>query len=47
MIHTVKGFDIDNKAKVDVFLNLSCFFDDAEEVDNLVPLVPLLFLNPA
>ena len=28
MIHTVKGFDIVNKAEVDVFLELSCFFDD-------------------
>ena len=28
VIHTVKGFDIDNKAGVDVFLELSCFFND-------------------
>ena len=28
VIHTVKGFGIGNKAKVDVFLELSCFFDD-------------------
>ena len=28
MIYTVKGFDVVNKAKVDVFLELSCFFDD-------------------
>ena len=28
MIHTVKGFVIVNKAEVDVFLELSCFFDD-------------------
>ena len=28
MIHTVKGFGIVNKAEVDVFLELSCFFDD-------------------
>ena len=27
MIHTVKGFGIVNKAEVDVFLELSCFFD--------------------
>ena len=28
VIHTVKGFDIVNKAAVDIFLELSCFFDD-------------------
>ena len=28
MIHTVKGFDIVNKAEIDVFLELSYFFDD-------------------
>ena len=28
VIHTVKGFDVINKAKVDVFLESSCFFDD-------------------
>ena len=27
VIHTVKGFDIVNKAEIDVFLKLSCFFD--------------------
>ena len=32
MIHTVKGFDIVNKAEVDVFLELSCFFNDAVDV---------------
>ena len=31
MIHTVKGFGIVNKAKVDVFLELSCFLDDPAE----------------
>ena len=36
MIHTVKGFGIVNKAKVDVFLELSCFFDDPTDVGNLV-----------
>ena len=35
VIHTVKGFGIINKAKVDVFLELSCFFDDPTDVDNL------------
>ena len=36
VIHTVKGFDIVNKSEVDVFLELSCFFDDPTEVGNLV-----------
>ena len=36
MIHTVKGFGIVNKAKVGVFLELSCFFDDSMDVDNLI-----------
>ena len=36
VIHTVKGFGIVNKAEVDVFLELSCFFDDPADVGNLV-----------
>ena len=36
MIHTVKGFGIVNKAKVDVFLELSHFFDDPMDVSNLI-----------
>ena len=36
VIHTVKGFGIVNKAKVDVFLELSCFFDDPMDVGNLI-----------
>ena len=36
VIHTVKGFGIVNKAEVDVFLELSCFFDDPVEVGNLI-----------
>ena len=35
MIHTVKGFGIANKVEVDVFLELSCFFDDRKYVGNL------------
>ena len=35
VIHRVKGFGIINKAEVDVFLELSCFFDDAADVGNL------------
>ena len=37
VIHTVKGFGIVNKAEVDVFLELSCFFDDPMDVGNLIP----------
>ena len=36
MIYTVKGFGIVNKAEVDVFLELSCFFNDPVDVGNLV-----------
>ena len=43
VIHTVKGFGIVNKAG-DVFLALSCFFDDPTDVGNLIS-VPLPFLN--
>ena len=35
MIHAVIGFDIVNKAEVDFFLELSCFFDDPKDVGNL------------
>ena len=49
VIHIVKGFGIVNKAEVDVGFfggELSCFFDDPEEVCNcsLVPLLMLLLL---
>ena len=36
LIHTVKGFGIVNEAKVDVFLELSCFFCDLTDVGNLI-----------
>ena len=36
VIHTVKGFGLVNKAEVDVFLELSCFFDDPPDVGNLI-----------
>ena len=36
VIHTVEGFDIVNKAEIDVFLEPSCFFDDPADVGNLV-----------
>ena len=34
--HTIKGFGIVNKAEVDVFLELSCFFDDLADIGNLI-----------
>ena len=36
VIHTVKDFGIVNKAEIDVFLELSCFFDDPADVGNLI-----------
>ena len=36
VIHTIKGFGIVNKAEIDVFLELSCFFDDPSDVGNLI-----------
>ena len=36
VIHTVKGFDIVIKAEIDVFLELSCFFNDPVDVGNLI-----------
>ena len=38
VMHTVKGFGIGNKAEADVFLELSCFFYDPMDVDNLISL---------
>ena len=35
-LNTVKGFDIVNKAKIDVFLKLSCFCDDPADVADLI-----------
>ena len=35
VIHIVIGFGIVNKAEIDVFLELSCFFDDSADVGNL------------
>ena len=46
MIHTVKGFGIVNEAEIDVFLELSCFFDDPADVGNLGSLILLPFLKP-
>ena len=36
VIHTVKGFGIVNKEELDVFQELSCFFDDPVDVGNLI-----------
>ena len=45
VIHTVKGFGIVNKAEVDVFLELSCFFHDPADVGNLISGSLCLFEN--
>ena len=37
VIHTVKGFGIVNKAEIDAFLELSCFFCDPADVGNFSP----------
>ena len=36
VIHTVRGFGIVNKAEIDIFLELSWFFDDPADVDSLI-----------
>ena len=46
VIHTVKGFGVVSKTEVDVFLELSCFFDDPTDVGKLISGFSA-FLNPA
>ena len=46
VIHTVKGFGIVNKAEIDIFLELYCFFDDPVDVGNLIS-GSLPFLKPS
>ena len=36
VVHTVKGFGVVNKAEIDVFLKLSCFFNNPTDVGNLI-----------
>ena len=36
MVHTVQGFGVVSKAEIDVFLELSCFFNDPANVGNLI-----------
>ena len=45
VIHTVKGFGIVNKAEIDVFLELSCFFHDPADVGNLISDSSAFFQN--
>ena len=40
MIHMVKGFGIVNRVEIDVFLELSCFFNDPVDVGNLISVSP-------
>ena len=37
VIHTIKGFGIVNQAEIDVYLELSCFFNHPTDVSNLIP----------
>ena len=46
VVHTVKGFGVVNKAKVNVFLELPCFFNDPMDAGNLIS-GSSAFLNPA
>ena len=46
MIHTVKGFSIVSKGEIDIFLKLSCFFDDPVDIGNLIS-SSSAFWNPA
>ena len=46
VIYTVKGFGLVNKAEVNIFLELSCFFDDPTDVSNLIS-GSFAFLNSA
>ena len=36
VIHTVESFGVVSKAEIDVFLELSCFFNDPVDIDNLI-----------
>ena len=36
VLHTVEGFHVVNKAEIDVFLELSCFFDDPADIGNVI-----------
>ena len=46
-IHTVKGFGIVNKAEIDVFLELSCFFNDLVDVSKDITLLTKVYLVKA
>ena len=43
VIHTVKGFGIVNKTEIDVYLELSCFFDDPTDVGNLTSGLQIIY----
>ena len=46
VIHKVEGFGVVNKAEIDVFLELSCFFNDTTDVGNSI-FGPSAFSNSA
>ena len=45
MIHTVKGFGVGNKAEVDVFLELFCFFGDPTDVGNVYSIMIVIIIK--
>ena len=45
VVHTVKGFDTVNKVETNVFLELSCFFDDPMDVGNLISVFITFYYN--
>ena len=47
VVHTVKGFGIVNKAEIDVFLELSCFFNDLVDVSKDITLLTKVYLVKA
>ena len=36
VIHTIRGFSVDNEAEIDIFLEFSCFFYDPTYISNLI-----------
>jgi len=45
VIHTVKGFGVGNKAEVDVFLELFCFFGDPTDVGNVYSIMIVIIIK--
>ena len=45
LLHAVKGFGIVNKAEIDAFLELSCFFNDPTDVGSLMGTLKIIILH--